>query len=91
MQFPERSCLTSFFIRKRPESICAKLSLVGINGLLCFVVDGENGIFPALGAALLLGGNRHIVLVAQLFYSLFQLVHRKAAHLHPSLRPEWSG
>ena len=76
--------MNCFLIRERPESICAKLSLVGINGLLCFVVDGEDGIFPALGAALLLGGNRHIVLVAQPFYSLFQLVHRKTAHLHPA-------
>lgn len=84
MQLPKRSCLSGFLIRERPESICAKLSLVGINGLLCLMVDGAHGIFPALGTAILGSRNRDIMLVPQLFHGLFQLVCRESAHFHPT-------
>ena len=39
---------------------------------------------PGAGRCPPAGGNRHIVLVAQPFYSLFQLGRRKSAHFHPA-------
>ena len=84
MQFPDCGVLDCIFIPEHPESIRTKLCLVGINGLLCFVVDRGQRILLTLAAILRDGGNGHIVLVAQLLHSLFQLVCRESAHLHPA-------
>ena len=50
-----------------PCAIRAKLCFIGINGSFCFMVDRAHRVNAALDAAFRYCGNRHIVLVAELF------------------------
>ena len=82
MQFPDRSGLHGFFVPEYPESVRAVLRFTGVDVLFSLMVDREDGILPALGAALRCGRNRHIMRGPELFQALIQLFCRKPAHLH---------
>ena len=69
-------------IAEHPRAVCAKLGFVCVNGGLCFMVNGAQGIDATLGAGFLCCGNGHIVLVPQFLYISLQTVCRYAAHLH---------
>ena len=67
-------------IAEHPRAVCAKLGFVCVNGGLCFMVNGAQGIDATLGAGFLCCGNGHIVLVPQFLYISLQTVCRNTAH-----------
>ena len=79
-----KGCLNGGLLRcvagKSVPAVRAKLRFMGVGGAFCFVVDGGQRINPALLAVFLNAGNRHIILVAELFHILLQPVCRDAAH-----------
>ncbi len=69
-------------VAEHPRPIRAKLRFLSVNGPLCLMVDGAQGVSAALCAALRDRGEGHIILVAELFHIPFQVMRRYAAHLH---------
>ena len=57
-------------IAEYPRTVCAKLRFVCVNGGLCFMVNGAQGVGAPLWAVFALCGNGHIVLVSQFLYIL---------------------
>ena len=69
-------------IAECPQAVCTEFSFVSVYSIFCFVVDGTHSIDMALGAVTFGGGNRYIMLVAQLLHIPLQAVRRDAAHLY---------
>ena len=78
-------------IAEHPRAVCAKLGFVCVNGGLCFMVNGAQGIDATLGAGFLCCGNGHIVLVPQFLYISLQTVCRNTAHLHTASTGDIAG
>ena len=55
-------------IAEYPRTVCAKLGFVCVNGGLCFMVNGAQGVDAALTSKVWRFGNRHIILIAQFLY-----------------------
>ena len=56
------------WVAEHPRAVCAKLGFVCVNGGLCFMVNGAQGIDAALTSKVRRFGNRHIILIAQFLY-----------------------
>ena len=69
-------------IAECPQAVCTEFSFVSVYSIFCFMVNGTHSIDMALGAVTFGGGNRYIMLVAQLLHIPLQAVRRDAAHLH---------
>ena len=74
--------MDGFFVPECPEPISTVLCFVVVDVLLGLMVDREDRILPALGAALQGGGDCHIMLGPELFQVLLQPVCREPAHLY---------
>ena len=64
------------------QAVCTEFSFVSVYSIFCFMVDGTHSIDMAFGAVTFGGGNRYIMLVAQLLHIPLQAVRRDAAHLY---------
>ncbi len=91
MQLPDRGSLDGFFIPECPEPIGTILRFVVVDVLFGLVVGGEDGILPALGAALQGGGDRHIMLGPELYQVLLQPICRKPTHLYTTTARDSTG
>ena len=91
MQLPEGGGFDGFFIPECPEPVSAILRFVGVDVLFGLMVDGEDGILPALGAAFQSGGDRHIVIGPELFQIVLQPVCREPAHFHAATARDSTG
>ena len=78
-------------ISENSGSVCAKFGFVGVDGLLCLMVDGAQGILLMFGAALRDSRDRHIMLIPQPFHILLQLVCRNPAHFYAACSRNWAG
>ena len=55
-------------IAEHPRAVRAELGFVCVNGGLCFMVNGAQGVNVALSSKVRRFGNRHIILIAQFLH-----------------------